>query len=74
MYVDIEICRGDDNIYISCCPELNLYANGKTQREAISKLKKKIRDFIIKSDSFIKAKQDIDHTIHYYSTRFPQTH
>lgn len=74
MYADIEIYRGDDNIYITRCPEFNLYANGKTQREAIAKLKKKIAKFISKSDSSADAKQDIDYTTHYYSTRFPRTH
>ena len=74
MYADIEIYRGDDNIYITRCPELNLYANGRTQREAVLKLKKKIVKFLRKSDSFTDAKKDIDYTIHYYSSRFPQTH
>lgn len=74
MDAKIEIYRGDDNIYITRCPELNLYANGKTQGEAIAKLKKKIEEFINKSDSFLDAKQDINYTTHYYSTRFPQTH
>ena len=74
MYANIEIYRGDDNIFITRCPELDLYANGKTQKEAVLKLKKKIAKFMDKSDSFLDAKQDIDHTAHYYSTRFPQTH
>ena len=73
-YTDIEIYRSDDNVYIVRCVELDLYANGNTQREAISKLKKKIKKFIDKSDSFLDAKKDIDYTIHYYSARFPQTH
>ena len=50
MYVDIEIYRGDDNIYIACSPEFDLYANGDTQREAVAKLKKKINSFLDKSD------------------------
>ena len=74
MYANIEIYRGDDNIYITRCPELNLYTNGKTQKEAIAKLKKKIVEFINKSDSSKDAKQDIDYTVHYYSTRFPRIH
>ena len=74
MYADIEIYRTDDNIYITRCPELNLYANGNTQREAVLKLKRKIAKFLRKSNTFTDAKKDIDYTVHYYSTRFPQTH
>jgi hypothetical protein len=74
MYANIEIYRADDNIYITRCPELNLYANGNTQREAVLKLKRKIAKFLRKSNTFTDAKKDIDYTTHYYSTRFPQTH
>lgn len=45
MYINIEIYRGDDNIYITRCPELDLYANGKTQKEAIAKLRRIIDDY-----------------------------
>jgi len=74
MYINIEIYRGDDNIYITRCPELNLYANGKTQKEAIANIKRIIAKFIDKSNSSINAKQDIDFTAHYYSARSPQMH
>ena len=76
MYANIEIYKGDDNIYITRCPELDLYAKGRTQREAVLKLKKKIANFLRKSDSHSSSdpKQDIDCTIHYYSSRLPQTH
>ena len=74
MYAEIEIYRSDDNIYITRCPELILYAKGNTQREAVLKLKTKIAKFLRKPDSFINTKQDIDGTVHYYSSRFPQTH
>jgi len=76
MYANIEIYRGDDNIYITRCPELDLYAKGRTQREAVLKLKKKIAKFLRKSNSPSSAdvKKDIDCTIHYYYSRFPQTH
>ena len=73
-YVDIEIYRGDDNIYIACCPELDIYSNGNTQEEAAAKLKKRISEFIDKYDSFFDARKDIDYTAHYYSARSPQTH
>ncbi len=74
MYANIEIYRGDDNIYITRCPELNLYANGNTQKEAVLKLKRKIAKALRKSISSVDAKRDIDYTVHYYSTRSPQTH
>ena len=74
MYIDIEIYRGDDNIYITRCPELNLYAKGNTQREAILKLRKKIAKSISEPDILINARRDIDYTVHYYSNRLPQTH
>lgn len=74
MYAEIEIYRSDDNIYITRCPELNLYAKGNTQREAVLKLKRKIAKFLRKPDSSNDVKQEIDYTIHYYSSRFPQTH
>ncbi|MBU4377182.1 MAG: hypothetical protein KKD29_06910 [Candidatus Omnitrophica bacterium] len=74
MYVDIEIYKSNDNVYIACCPELNLYANANTQGEAATKLKKKISDFIDKHDSSFEANKDIDYTVKYYSARYPQTH
>lgn len=61
MYVDIEVYRGDDNIFITRCPELNLYANGKTQKEAVAKLKKKITEFINKRDFSPAPNHDIMH-------------
>ena len=45
MYINIEIYKGDDNIYITRCPELDLYANGRTQKEAIAKLRRIIDDY-----------------------------
>lgn len=74
MYINIEIYRGDDNIYITRCQEYDLYANGKTQKEAVAKLKKRIAEFIKRSDSSADAVDDIDYTVHYYSARLPQTH
>jgi len=73
-YVDIEIYRGDDNIYIACSPELDIYSNGNTQTEAVAKLKARINEYIDKGDSFFDAHKDIDYTTHYYSARSPQTH
>ncbi len=74
IYVDIEIYRGDDNIYIARAPKIDIYANGSTQKEAAAKLRKRIDEFINKRDSFFDARKDIDHTTRYYSARSPQTH
>jgi hypothetical protein len=52
MYINIEIYRGDDNIYITRCPELDLYANGRTQKEAIAKLRKIIDDYFKQDEKF----------------------
>ncbi len=73
-YVDIEIYRGDDNIYIACSPELNVYSNGNTQEEAAAKLKARISEYVDKDDSFFDAHKDIGCTTHYYSARSPQMH
>ena len=51
MYINIEIYRGDDNIYITHCPELDLYANGKTQKEAVAKLRRIIDNYFEESDT-----------------------
>ena len=63
-YVDIEIYRGDDNIYIACSPEFDIYSNGNTQEEAVAKLNKKVNEFIDKYDSVFDARGDINYTVH----------
>lgn len=74
MYADIEIYKSDDDVYIACCPELNLYVNADTQGKATAKLRKKIGDFIDRHDLSFEASKDIDSTVKYYSARSPQTH
>ncbi len=74
MYVTIEVTRTDDNIFITHCPEFDVHARGRTQRQAVRSIKKKIASYIRLSASFTDAQQDIDYTIHYYSGRFPQMH
>lgn len=73
-YVDIEIYRGDDSIYIACSPELDIYSNGNTQEEAVAKLKARVSEYIDKGDSSLDACKDIGCTVRYYSARLPQTH
>ena len=74
MYIDIEIYRGDDNIFVAACPELNLFSHGETQDKAVEKLKKNILDFLEKSQTFADAKEDIEFSVRYYSSRHPQIH
>ena len=64
LYIDIEIYRGDDNIYITRCPEYNVFANGKTQKEAIAKIKKKISAIADTSDSRLKSDPRSSLTVH----------
>jgi len=64
LYIDIEIYRGDDNIYITRCPEYNVFANGKTQKEAIAKIKKKISAIADTSDSSHEIGPQSSLTVH----------
>ena len=72
MYIDIEVYRGDDNIFVAACPELNLFTHAKTQKAAVKKLKKNIRDFFSNQDEIEDAKKDIEAACHFYSTNIPQ--
>jgi len=74
MYIDIEVYKGDDNIFVASCPELNLYSHASTQDEAISKLKLDILDHIRNSRIYADAKEDIEFSVCFYSSRYPQTH
>ncbi|MDO8489194.1 MAG: hypothetical protein Q7S42_03680 [Candidatus Omnitrophota bacterium] len=74
MYVDIEVYRGDDNIFVAACPELNLFTHAKSQKAAVKKLKKNIRDFFTNQDDLEDAKREIEETAHFYSSRVPQSH
>lgn len=72
MYVDIEVYRGDDNIFVAACPELNLFTHAKSQKAAVKKLKKNIRDFFTNQDDLEDAKREIEETAYFYSSRVPQ--
>lgn len=74
MYVDIEIYRGDDNIFVAACPELNLFSHAETQDKAVEKLKKDILHFLKNSQTFADAKEDIEFSVKFYSSRYPQIH
>ncbi len=74
MFVDIEVYKGDDNIFVASCPELNLYTHAPTQDEAIDKLKFNILDHIKNSKIYTDTKEEIEFTIRFYSSRHPQTH
>ena len=74
MFIDIEIYKGDDNIFVAICPELNLHVHAPTQDEAVDKLKFNILDYIKNSKIYADAKQDIKFSVRFYYSRRPQTH
>ena len=74
MFVDIEVYKGDDNIFVASCPELNLYSNAATRDEAVDKLKFNILDSIRNSKIYADARDEIEFTVRFYSSRRPQTH
>lgn len=74
MYIDIEVYRGDDNIFLAACPEFNLFSHAETQDEAVMKLKKNILHFLENSKAFQVANEDIEFSEKFYSSRYPQVH
>ncbi|MBL7069500.1 MAG: hypothetical protein ISS34_06555 [Candidatus Omnitrophica bacterium] len=74
MFIDIEVYRGDDDIFVASCPELDLYTHAPTQDEAVSKLKLNILDSIKNSKIYADAKDEISFSVCFYSSRFPQIH
>lgn len=64
MFIDIEIYRGDDNIFVAACPELNLFSHAKTQEEAVEKLKKSIREVMDDPELSDDAAGDVKPRIH----------
>ncbi|MFH1855797.1 MAG: hypothetical protein ABH836_01035 [Candidatus Omnitrophota bacterium] len=42
MYIRIEVYKTDDNSFIAMCPELNLSSNGKSEEQAVDRLKREI--------------------------------
>ena len=74
MFLDIEVYKGDDNIFVASCPELGLHSHGPTRDEAVDKLKFNILDYIKNSRLYKEAREDIDFSVRFYSSRFPHTH
>ena len=74
MYIDIGIYRGDDNIFVAACPELNLFSHAETQDEAVEKLKKNIMEFMAKTDASSNTEKDIEFSVVHYSSRRAQIH
>lgn len=74
MYIDIEIYRGDDNIFVAACPEMNLFTHAETQDGAVAKLKKDIIHFLENSKTLAAAKEDLEFSVKFYSSRSPQIH
>jgi predicted RNase H-like HicB family nuclease len=74
MFLDIEVYKGDDNIFVASCPELDLHSHASTRDEAVDKLKFNILDYIKNSRLYKEAREDIDFSVRFYSSRFPCTH
>ena len=74
MFVDIEVYKGDDNIFVASCPELNLHSHAATRDEAVDKLKFNILDYIRNSKIYADAKEEIEFSVRFYSSRHPHTH
>ena len=74
MYIDIEIYKGDDNIFVATCSELNLCSHANTQDEAVEKLKENILYFLENSQVLADAKAEVEFSVKFYSSRNPQIH
>ena len=73
MYLNIEVYRGNDDIFIATCPELELYSHGDTQEQAVEKLQRDIVSLLATLDK-VKSEQDIKFSYHYYPSGIPQVH
>ncbi len=74
MFVDIEVYKGDDNIFVASCPELDLYSHATTRDEAVDKLKFSILDHIRNFKIYADAREEIDFSVRFYSSRHPRIH
>ena len=74
MYLDIEIYKGDDAIFVARCPQLELFSHAGTQEEAVEKLKKDIAKFLDNSGDLSEANEEINFSLHYYSRGKAQIH
>ncbi len=74
MFIDIEVYKGDDNIFLASCPELNLHSHAPTRDEAVDKLKFNILDYMKNSKLYADAKEEIDFSVRFYASRYPYTH
>lgn len=74
MYFDIEVYKGNDNIFVAVCPELNLFGHGNTQQEAVEVVKSNIEKFLSHSAEFAEVKYEIDQTARFYSSGSAQVH
>ena len=74
MFIDIEVYKGDDNIFVASCPDLNLFSHAGTRDEALDKLKFNILDYIRNSKIYSDAKDEIEFSVRFYSSRRPYIH
>lgn len=73
-YLDIEIYRGDDAIFVARCPQLGLFCHAPTQEEAVSKLKKDIIKYFVDSEGVSRSREELELSEKYYSTGNIQMH
>lgn len=57
MNINIEIYRGDNDLFIAMCPELDLYCHAESKEEAIEAIKEDIRKYARHADSAIDVKE-----------------
>jgi predicted RNase H-like HicB family nuclease len=74
MFLDIEVYKGDDNIFVASCHELNLHARAATRDEAVEELKFNIMDYVENSKVYDDAKEEIEYSVRFYSSRHPRVH
>ena len=74
MFIDIEVYKGDDNIFVASCPDLNLFSHAGSRDEAVDKLKFNILDYIKNSRIYSDARHEIGFSVRFYSSRHPYTH
>ena len=74
MYIDIEIYKGDDNIFVAACPELNLFTHAETQDKAVEKLKENILHFLENSKNPGDPGENAEFNVRFYPSRRPRTH
>ena len=74
MFIDIEVYKGDDDIFVASCPELDLYSHANTRDEAVDRLKLDILDYIKNSKIYVDARDEVSFSVRFYSSGQTQIH